>query len=336
MFFCPPGGQRVLSETSGYMCKSYFYFSNVSKTAVIYTVTMLAMERIVAALSTTFRILSPGRCLFFSSITWFFAAAYNIWSVVLYDARLVPPPASHSPSHSLHRDEVRREAVAWGVRGGVIGSNYSTHVCYSTTRFPRLVGAFVVLDFLVTFLLPVLGASLLFAVFWSRREEVRAPGRPYRSSTSVIIFTFALLLSFLLCHLPQEVAALHVHKREAGLGTRDDFLAYKVCHLMSFTRGFWDVFIFGVFRHYVCRKERALALFRGSRTGPGGEGSVEGGAGGGGGGGRGEGEGEEGGLASPNACLTVPTSRPPPSTSLLDSDQEVTVSPHRSSASDHD
>lgn len=303
------------------MCKSYFYFSNVSKTAVIYTVTMLAMERIVAALSTTFRILSPGRCLFFSSITWFFAAAYNIWSVVLYDTRLVHSPGGAHVVQGM--EEVRREAVAWGVRGGVIGSNYSSYVCFSTTKFPRLVGAFVVLDFFVTFFIPVAGCAAMFGVFWRKRESVRAPGRPYRSSTSVIIFTFAIFISFLICHLPLEMAALvHVQKRDLS-SRRDEFLLYKVCHLMSFTRGFWDVFIFGVFRHYVCRKERALALFRGSRYGPEGRGGEEGG-----------GDGQ--GVATPAACLAVPTVGPPPSTSLLDSDQEVTVSPHRSSASDHD
>ncbi|KAL8589865.1 hypothetical protein ACOMHN_023952 [Nucella lapillus] len=310
--------QRLLSETSGYMCKGYFYFSNVSKTAVIYTVTMLAMERIVAAISTSFRILSPGRCLFFSSLTWFFAAAYNIWSVVLYDTRLVGHPFQRL---ELEDQDIRQDAVSWSIRGGVVGFNYSTHVCFSSTRFQWLVDVFELLDFFVTFFLPVTAAGVLFGVFWRKRETVRAPGRPYRSSTSVIIFTFALFVSFCLCHLPLEIATLHVHKRDVTARS-DDFLVYKVCQMTSFTRGFWDVFIFGVFRHYVCRKERALAVIRGSRYGTEGRGAEEAG-----------GEGGQRGVTSPTS-LTVPVTGPPPSTSLLDSDQEVTITPHRSSISD--
>ncbi|KAK7097096.1 adenosine receptor A3-like [Littorina saxatilis] len=319
--------QRTLSETSGYMCKSYFYFSNVSKTAMVYTVTMLALERIMAALSTTNRILSPGRCLFFSSLTWFFAAAYNIWSVVLYDTRLV------GQLHELKGDlaeDVRKGAVAWGVRGGVIAANFSSHVCFASTRFQTLVQIFVVLDFFVTFLFPVVGSVVLFTVFWKGREALRQPGRPYRSSTSVIIFTFALLVSFVLCHFPLEVVALHVQSHDVS-AHQDEFLAYKVCQLMSFTRGFWDVFIFGVFRHYVCRKERALAVFRGSAEGRGGSGT----SGGGGGGGI-EGGGENEPVASRTACLALPNVGARPSVSLLDSDMEVTMTPHRSSTSDHE
>jgi uncharacterized membrane protein YgcG len=239
--------------------------------------------------------------------------------------------------------------------------NYSSaHVCFSSTRFQKLVDIFVVLDFFITFLLPFLASSLLFAVFWRRRRDTRAPGRPYRSSTSVIIFTFALLVSFFVCHVPLELVALHVHRntairsddvsmnavyRKSDVTSPDhaDFLVYKMCQLVSFTRGFWDVFIFGVFRHYVCRKERALASFRdqygSDRGGSGGIGQGNGSGGGGiglgglPGGGDGEVEAAQG--MARTACLMVPVFGPIPSTSLLDSDQEVTVTPHRSSGSEN-
>nr|KAG5706254.1 hypothetical protein BaRGS_019581 [Batillaria attramentaria] len=296
--------QRLLGETSGYMCKSYFYFSNVSKTAVIYTITMLAMERIMAALSTAFRILSPGRCLFFSSLTWFFAAAYNIWSVVLYDTQHV------QFVRALHEAGESAGVVDWSVIEGV-GPNYSAHVCFSSTRFQQLVDVFVVLDFAVTFVAPVMVSGFLFAVFWRQRGQVRAPGRPYRSSTSVIVFTFALLVSFVTCHVPLEVVALAVDKHDVDGSNGGDFRVYKACQLVSFTRGFWDLFIFGVFRHYVCRKERALASFRVHRPAP----LVAR-----------EPRAEEP-VLSPRCSLAVPNVGSPPSTSLLDSDQEVTPHP---------
>ncbi|KAK6976400.1 D(4) dopamine receptor, partial [Biomphalaria glabrata] len=50
----------ILMEPSDFLCKGYFYFANVSKTAVGYTILLLAMERILAVLMHTFRILPPG------------------------------------------------------------------------------------------------------------------------------------------------------------------------------------------------------------------------------------------------------------------------------------
>lgn len=323
----------MVNDESGYMCKSYFYFSNVSKTAVIYSVAMLAMERIFAAISTTFRILSPGRCLFFSSLTWFFAAAYNIWSVVLYDIRRLRSAHAHTDVETgsgvsaaeggTEEESSMTSSSAFSWFSYSRGSS-SAYVCYSSSRFEYLTDIFVVLDFLVTFLAPVLAAYILFGVFWKNRKAVRAPGRPYRSSTSVIVFIFALLVCFTFSHVLIEVVTLVMRKRGLTKAESGDLKLYKASQLLSFTRGFWDVFIFGMFRHYVCRKERALAFFRESRYGQdgslGASTAVR------------AGERGDGGPSSPLTCLTVPNTGPPPSTSLLDSDQELT--PHASSVSE--
>ncbi|CAG5121343.1 unnamed protein product [Candidula unifasciata] len=215
--------QKILVEPSDFLCKGYFYFSNVSKTAVGYTILLLAMERIIALLIHTFRILPPGRCLFFASLTWFFSAAYNIWSVVIYDVEVVTL-ASERRTKDLF-------------------------LCFASSRFMYLHDIFEVLNPLVTFIFPALSCTLLFIYFVRNKQEADKPGRPYKSSKSVVIFTLALLVSFVASHLHGKLQ-----------------LFLKILHLLSFSRGFWDIFIFGGFRHYVCKKEKALAHFREQRS----------------------------------------------------------------------
>nr|KAI8757130.1 beta-1 adrenergic receptor-like [Biomphalaria glabrata] len=259
--------QKILMEPSDFLCKGYFYFANVSKTAVGYTILLLAMERILAVLMHTFRILPPGRCLFFASLTWFFSAAYNIWSVVIYDVENVNLlPAARSPEYFL---------------------------CFASNRFMYLHDIFAVLNPLVTFTFPALCSSLLFLYFLRNKREADKPGRPYKSSKSVVIFTFALLVSFVASHLPWEIATL-VLNHDAPAHYADQLISLKVLHLISFSRGFWDIFIFGAFRHYVCKKEKALAHFREQRS-----------------------------LQVQRSNLAIPMSDRPMSTSLLDSDPSV-------------
>ncbi|BFZ14584.1 hypothetical protein BsWGS_17623 [Bradybaena similaris] len=231
--------QKILVEPSEFLCKGYFYFSNVSKTAVGYTILLLAMERIIAVLIHTFRILPPGRCLFFASLTWFFSAAYNIWSVVIYDVKFVELKSDHRTKNLF--------------------------LCFASTRFMYLHDIFEVLNPIVTFTFPALSSSLLFIYFIRNKQEADKPGRPYKSSKSVVIFTFALLVSFVASHLPWEIATLVLNYHAEEHNARQ-LVSLKILHLLSFSRGFWDIFIFGGFRHYVCKKEKALAHFREQRS----------------------------------------------------------------------
>ncbi|GFS19923.1 D(4) dopamine receptor-like [Elysia marginata] len=261
--------QKILVEPSDFLCKGYFYFANVSKTAVGYTILLLAMERVIAVLVHTFRILPPGRCLFFASLTWFFAAAYNIWSVVIYDVEVV----------TLVSAPERRTKDLF--------------LCFASSRFMYLHDIFEILNPLVTFVIPTVCSSLLFVYFVWNKKEADKPGRPYKSSKSVVIFTFALLVSFASSHLPWEIATL-VMSYDATRHYSRQLVSVKVLHLMSFLRGFWDIFIFGAFRHYVCKKEKALAHFREQRS-----------------------------LQVQRSSLAIPLTDRAMSTSLLDSDPSV-------------
>ncbi|KAH9489359.1 hypothetical protein Btru_056455 [Bulinus truncatus] len=208
-------------------------------------------------------------CLFFASLTWFFSAAYNIWSVVIYDVENVNLlPDRSSPTSEFF-------------------------LCFASNRFMYLHDIFAVLNPLVTFTFPAFCSSLLFLYFLKNKREADKPGRPYKSSKSVVIFTFALLVSFVASHLPWEIATL-VLNHDAPEHYADQLVSLKVLHLISFSRGFWDIFIFGAFRHYVCKKEKALAHFREQRS-----------------------------LQVQRTNLAIPMSDRPMSTSLLDSDPSV-------------
>ncbi|XP_050416816.1 uncharacterized protein LOC126830471 [Patella vulgata] len=253
--------QKTLGDLSPYVCKGFFYFSNVAKTAISYTIFLLTMERIVAVLNHKFRLLSPGRCLFFCSLTWFFAAAYNIWAVVIYDTAYVE--ISELPNQKLA-------------------------MCFVAEKFLDLYAIFLVLDFLIIFLFPVCATAALFIAFALTKNPANQPGRLYKPSLSILVFAFALFMCFVCCHLPAEIAAFCIDHR-TGLYQFTDLSAYKILHIFSFTRGFWDLFIFGTFRHYVCKKEKVLAQMREVKV---------------------------------QNSLGIPTVAPA-STSLLDSDQEV-------------
>ncbi|XP_046553839.1 uncharacterized protein LOC124263298 [Haliotis rubra] len=257
--------QKFVNDLSPYLCKSYFYFSNVARTAISYSILMLAMERIMAALNHKVRLLSPGRCLFFTSLSWFFAASYNIWSLVLYSTEY----------YDFNTTPPTRVAL-----------------CFVSESFMYLYQIFLVLDFLIIFLFPSIGTFGLFVIFVTRNRNAYQPGRPYKPSLSVIVFTFALFVCFVACHLPLEIISFLIDHRAASFLT-NDASAYKVLQMFSFTRGFWDLFIFGAFRHYVCRKEKALAQMRDQR--------------------------------SKQQCLSLDIPQQAFSTSLLDSDQEVSA-----------
>ena len=150
-----------------------------------------------------FRLLSPGRCLFFSSLTWFFAAAYNIWSMVLY-------ATVYARSEPLGRFQVA--------------------FCFISQRFLYLYDFFVALDFLVTFLLPSLGALLMFLLLVLKKTPREQPGRLYKSSRSIVVFTFAVFMCFVVCHLPMEITALCIDHRGQVYFT-SQLGIYKVLHL---------------------------------------------------------------------------------------------------------
>ena len=210
-----------------------------------------------------------NRCLFFASLTWFFAAAYNIWSVVIYDVEVV----------TLIGTPDRRTKDLF--------------LCFASSRFMYLHDIFEILNPLVTFTFPTVFSSLLFVYFVWNKKEADKPGRPYKSSKSVVIFTFALLVSFAASHLPWEIATL-VLSHDATRHYSRQLVSLKILHLMSFSRGFWDIFIFGAFRHYVCKKEKALAHFREQRS-----------------------------LHVQRSSLAIPLTDRAVSTSLLDSDPSV-------------
>ncbi|ESP01960.1 hypothetical protein LOTGIDRAFT_157092 [Lottia gigantea] len=250
--------QKFLIDLSPYVCKAFYYFSNVAKTAISYTIFLLTMERIVAVLNHKFRLLSPGRCLFFCSLTWFFAAAYNIWAVVIYDTTFIP-----------------------------IGKNHYLAMCFVAENFLDLYQIFRILDFLIVFLFPVCATTTLFVTFALAKNPSHQPGRLYKPSLSILVFAFALFMCFICCHLPAEIVTFCIDHRNTYLIS--DLSAFKILQMFSFSRGFWDLFIFGTFRHYVCKKEKVLAQMREIKQ---------------------------------QNSLGIPTVAPV-STSLLDSDQEV-------------
>lgn len=173
------------------------------------------------------------------------------------------------------------------------GDQSAFTMCFASTRFMYLHAIFEYLNPLVTFAFPVVSTTLLFVGYWLKKHKTDKPGRPYKSSRSVVIFTFALLVSFTVSHLPWEIGNL-VFIHDASTHQTKQLVVLRGLHIFSFCRGFWNIFIFGGFRRYVCKKEKALQHFREQRS-----------------------------LQVPRTSLAIPMADRPASLSILDSDPSV-------------
>ncbi|XP_033742397.1 beta-1 adrenergic receptor-like [Pecten maximus] len=233
----------VGGDSTAYLCKCHKFFMYLTKTVVPYTILFMTAEKTMRILCPTREIVTVARCMFFTSLWWFFSAAFNIWSVVLYTKGNI----------SIVNNDV---------------PTYQIPSCVLNSRFIDLHIAFLVIDVIVIFLIPTFAILGLYCVlvrnyFTVLRERIS-------TYFYVIKLFIALFITFVLCHLPLEIFTFLDSRTKPF--TLFYVLASNFATSLYFTRGIWNLVIYAYFKHYVCRKRqfssiRANGAFRGGSMG---------------------------------------------------------------------
>lgn len=216
---------------SVYLCKSYFYAMCVSRTAVAYTVILLTTEKILNILHPA-RFITAGRCMFFISLVWFFAAAYNVWTVVFYTI--------YDSEQITYRELLMdSERSLYGRR------------CFFSRRFDSLRNVFLTLDFLVMFVIPcaVLASECCVIV----RKQHGSFKQRFETYYYIMRFIFFIFVVYITCHTPFEIATL----TSSGIVVNEDMdTFYKASQTIFYTRGVCFLVVYVYFKQYVCRRNR--------------------------------------------------------------------------------
>lgn len=217
-------------EYAVYLCKGSMYILFMTKTTVAITIVMLTWDKVSFILQPTKSVITAGRCMFITSLIWFFSAAFNVWKIVLYTS----DASNHNFSNYDHPDKVY------------------LHTCSLSNRFTFLYDTMKIMDMSVSFVIPfiiIVGFLILLATkcFTELRERIIG----YVKIVRLIVSLFTVMC---VCHLPMEILTF-LQNRSAT--TTSSFLqTFRTISLIYYTRGFWTLFIYGYFKHYVCRKQR--------------------------------------------------------------------------------
>lgn len=219
---------------SVYLCKSYFYALCISRTAVSYTVILLTTEKILNILHPS-RFITAGRCMFFITLVWFFSTAYNIWTVVFYTIY-----DSEKVAHIEYFMD--SSTILYG------------KTCFFSHRFRSMKRAFLSLDFIVLYVIPcfILGAEFC-AILRKQHGTIK---QRFETYYYIMRFIFFIVLVFVLCHTPFEIATLT--KSGARKSTLHISLLYEISESVYYSRGVLYLIVYIYFKQYVCRRSKRL------------------------------------------------------------------------------
>ncbi|XP_071128071.1 neuropeptide FF receptor 2-like [Mytilus edulis] len=220
-------------EFSIYMCKCYTFVSYMSKTVVPYTVVFMSAEKAMRILCPTKEIVTVARCMFCTSLLWFFAASFNIWCVVLF---------------TIQEDKRQTD----------IGSFETTSLsrCVLDQRFDYLHIPFLSIDLIVLCIFPLLTTMIILLVL--ARNYFTVLKERLITYFFVIKLLIALLSVIFVCHVPLEVIIL-LDKTFSDASPLWPVIV-NCAIMISFTRGIWNLLIYGYFKHYVCRKRHLTSI----------------------------------------------------------------------------
>ena len=226
--------QVLNMNMSVYLCKGYYYTLCISRTAVSYTIVLLTTEKIVNILRPS-RLITAGRCMFFISLSWFFSAAYNVWSIVFYTIY-----------YSNATNELLLDSTI-----GMYGKR-----CFFSPRFDYLKLIFIGIDFMVLYMIPM--CVLVIQFYLTVRKMHGNLKQRFETYFYIMRFLVFVFISFVICHSPIEIATVVKNSLSESSVSRDIF--YDVSTLIYYTRGVCNLGIYGYFKQYVCKRRRRLSI----------------------------------------------------------------------------
>jgi hypothetical protein len=128
-------------ELSIYMCKCFTLGSYISKTVVQYTILCMTIEKAMRILCPTKEIVTLARCMFCTSLLWFFAPSFNIWCVVFFTI-----------------EESKRDSLI-----GIFDTT-SLSRCVLKPKFNYLHTYYLTIDLVVLFFVPCFSVFVIFMI----------------------------------------------------------------------------------------------------------------------------------------------------------------------------
>ena len=229
-----------------YLCKGYRFTIYLTKTVVPYTIVFMTGEKVMRILCPTREIVTVARCMFFTSLLWFFAASFNIWCVVLYTVEF------QSPNVTAKEEELKMFDTR--IEDGL--NIMQTYSCSLSSRFQSYHRPFLIVDLMVLFVIPVMSALCLYIIliikyFTILRERII-------TYFYVVKLVIVLFINVFLTHLPFEAMTIY-----ENLNFPPSLMMHYVTNVITsfhFTRGIWNIVIYGYFKHYVCRKRHMASI----------------------------------------------------------------------------
>lgn len=221
-----------------YMCKSLMFGLYISKTVVQFTVLFMSVEKSLRILCPTREVVTVARCIFATSLLWFFAPSFNIWCIIFFTTEQKYQTPIKSDFDVLHFKR-----------------------CVLHPRFLHLHVYFLGIFFTVLFAVPCISIFVLFGILLSRYFTI------LRERILTYFFVIKLLISLffvaIICQLPFEIMTIIDNILQSH--SENWNLLLNCSELFLCTRGLWNVFVYCYFHHFFTKK-RHLATIRASNT----------------------------------------------------------------------
>lgn len=205
-----------------FMCKLSRYLGWWFKTVTVYSTMAMVVNRYLKLTDPRGQSFLTGRCMFYLSFVWFSAAAYNIWKIVLNENLIIPlAPADHR--------------------------NLSVARCTASDYYPKLRTGFLVADFSVIYLGPMVLCFIMFIRMVNRLCQTSAPHDQVKAKNRIAMSAMFASLWFL-CQLPLQIAeSCFYYNREVTLY---DINIFNLLQSLSLVQGLLNVLAF-----VACSKE---------------------------------------------------------------------------------
>ena len=192
------------------LCKFCKYLSHWCTTIAGYCLAALCWDRFFV-LSYNHDSFSKGRAMFYTSFVWFFGAAYNIWSVIIYT----------SWNMSEHQDLTYLR-------------------CVYNKEFQLLYDIVVICDLLVIYIFPLaisFAACLVIFRYWNRFPFTGPviKGRKRRSKKMFFLPLF-LMIIYATCHVPAKIFEIFLYVNSTKYLHLHE--VYSLLEIICFLQGF--------------------------------------------------------------------------------------------------
>ncbi|XP_041377227.1 apelin receptor-like [Gigantopelta aegis] len=229
-------------QESSFVCKITMFLKYVTVTANLYCIVAIATDRHQVIMSIFKARLQKSRSTLFVFFVWMFAALYSLRPGFTYGLTHHEDKVIDQHMHMNHSlDSVERVHVQ-------NETDFVNHtICgLELERFRHL---FIILDFLIICLLPLLIISVLYirVIAWLvlQRQRNYAVSRTKNHNVKLIQMVLVIVVTYTVCQLPSHVFQMYVY---FGPGVDNDAeFIYDVLTIFTYLNSVLNVCIYSLF-----------------------------------------------------------------------------------------